>query len=250
MTVDALSLSLIVAAPFIGSFLGVVAIRLTQGRTVLFGRSACDSCGAVLAPRDLVPLASFALLRGRCRRCGAGIDPLHVAMELGAAAVAVWAAVVTSGWILVASCALGWTLLTLAAIDWRSGLLPDVLTLPLAALGLGVAFALDRTALPDHVLGAVAGFAVFWALAEIYRRLRGRDGLGLGDAKLLGAAGAWLSWSALPTVVLFAAFLGLALVLARRARGQVLTATDRLAFGPALAAATWLVWLYGPLVPA
>lgn len=249
MTFDATSVALIAASPFIGSFLGVVALRLTAGRTVLFGRSACDACGATLTARDLVPLASFAVLRGRCRHCGARIDPLHLVMETGALVIALWAAVVTSGWIIAASCALGWTLLTLGAIDWRTGLLPDVLTLPLIAVGLGVAYAIEPSALLGHVIGAAAGFIAFAALAEIYRRLRGRDGLGLGDAKLLGASGAWLGWNALPTVVLYAAFIGLALVLARRARGQAMQATDRLAFGPALAAATWLVWLYGPLVP-
>ena len=246
MTFDATSVALIAASPFIGSFLGVVALR--RDRTVLFGRSACDTCGATLSARDLVPLASFAVLRGRCRHCGAGIEPLHVVMEIGALVIALWAAFVTSGWIMAASCALGWTLLTLGAIDWRTGLLPDVLTLPLIAVGLGVAYAIEPAALLGHVIGAAAGFMAFAALAEIYRRVRGRDGLGLGDAKLLGASGAWLGWSALPTVVLYAAFIGLALVLARRTRGQAMQATDRLAFGPALAAATWLVWLYGPLV--
>jgi leader peptidase (prepilin peptidase)/N-methyltransferase len=170
-------------------------------------------------------------------------------MEAAALALAVWAAFVTSGWIVLASCALGWTLLTLAAIDWRTGYLPDVLTLPLAAAGLGVAYAIEPAAVPGHVIGAVAGFIAFAALSEIYRRLRGRDGLGLGDAKLLAASGAWLSWAGLPTTVLYAAVIGLALVLLRRTRGQAMSATDRLAFGPALAAATWLVWLYGPLVP-
>ena len=248
MGLDAFSLVPIVASPFIGSFLGVVALRLTAGRTVLFGRSSCDACGATLGPLDLVPLASFAALRGRCRHCGASIDRTHVAMEAGAVVVAVWAALVTSAWIVIASCVLGWTLLTLAAIDWRTGLLPDVLTLPLALAGLGVAYAIAPEMLLDHVIGAAAGFAVFAALAEFYRRLRGRHGLGLGDAKLLGAAGAWLGWNGLPTVVLYAAFIGLALVLARRVRGEALQAGDKLAFGPALAAATWLVWLYGPLV--
>ena len=247
MSLDATSVALIAASPFIGSFLAVAALR--RDRTVLLGRSACDSCGASLTARDLVPLASFAVLRGRCRHCGARIDPVHLVMEIGALVIALWAAFVTSGWIVAASCALGWTLLTLGAIDWRTGLLPDVLTLPLAVVGLGVAYAVEPSVLLGHVIGAAAGFAVFAALAEIYRRLRGRDGLGLGDAKLLGASGAWLGWSALPTVVLYAAFIGLALVLARRARGQPLQAADRLAFGPALAAATWLVWLYGPLVP-
>ncbi len=249
MNLDAFSIAAIVAAPFIGSFLAVVAMRLTEGRTVLFGRSACDSCGAALGPLELVPLLSFVGQRGRCRRCGAKIDPMHPVMEAAALALAVWAAFVTSGWIVLASCALGWTLLTLAAIDWRTGYLPDVLTLPLAVAGLGVAYAVEPAAILDHAIGAAAGFAAFAALSEIYRRLRGRDGLGLGDAKLLAASGAWLSWSGLPTTVLYAAFIGLALVLARRARGQTMKPTDRLAFGPALAAATWLVWLYGPLVP-
>lgn len=249
MNIDVFQIAAVAAAPFIGSFLAVVALRLAQGRTVVSGRSACDSCSAPLGPLELVPLASFAIQRGRCRHCGAKIDPLHPVMEASALALALWAAFVTSGWILLASCALGWTLLTLAAIDWRTGFLPDVLTLPLAAAGLCVAVAIDRAALLDHVIGAAAGFAVFAALSQIYRRLRGRDGLGLGDAKLLAASGAWLSWSGLPTTVLYAAFIGLALVLARRAGGQALKATDRLAFGPALAAATWLVWLYGPLVP-
>ena len=249
MSIDTTSVFLIAASPFIGSFLGVVALRLTAGRTVLFGRSACDACGRALTPRDLVPLASFALLRGRCRHCGAKIDPSHIVMELAALAIALWAAFITPGWVLAASCGLGWTLLTLAAIDWRTGLLPDLLTLPLAVAGLGVAYVIEPAALLDHVIGAAAGFVAFAALAEIYRRLRGRDGLGLGDAKLLAASGAWLAWNALPTVVLYAAFIGLALVLARRARGAALQATDKLAFGPALAAATWLVWLYGPLVP-
>ncbi len=250
MTLDAYTAAPIVAAPFIGSFLAVVAIRLMQQRTVLFGRSACDACGATLGPLELIPLVSFAALRGRCRHCGAKIDPLHPVMEAGALVIAVWAALVTDGWIVAASCGLGWTLLTLAAIDWRTGYLPDVLTLPLIAAGLGVAYAIDPSVLSvllGHVIGAAAGFIAFAALSEGYRRLRGRDGLGLGDAKLLAASGAWLSWSGLPTTVLYAAFLGLALVLLRR--GQSLKAADTLAFGPPLAAATWLVWLYGPLVP-
>lgn len=249
MTFDAFTIVVLAAAPFIGSFLAVVAIRLTQGRTVLFGRSACDSCGASLGALELVPLVSFLALRGRCRKCGAAIDPLHPIVEAAALGLAAWAALMTTGWILVASCALGWTLLTLAAIDWRTGFLPDVLTLPLAAAGLAVAYAIDPSLVLQHIIGAASGFLVFAALAETYRRLRGRDGLGLGDAKLLAASGAWLSWTGLPTVVLFAAFIGLAFVLVRRLRGESLEATDRIAFGPALAAATWLVWLYGPLLP-
>ncbi len=250
MNIDPYALAAIIVAPFIGSFLAVIAIRQPQQRTILFGRSACDACGHKLGPLELIPLLSFVAQRGRCRACGAKIDAVHPILEGGCLAVAVWAAFVTPGWIVVASCLLGWTLLTLAAIDWRTGLLPDVLTLPLAVLGLAITAVIDPSSAVDHAIGAVAGFISFAALAAIYRRLRGRDGLGLGDAKLLAASGAWLSWSGLPTVVLFAAIIGLGLVLALRLAGRAVEATGRIAFGPALAAATWIVWLYGPLVPA
>jgi leader peptidase (prepilin peptidase) / N-methyltransferase len=236
----------IVIAPFIGSFLAVVALRLPNERGIVAGRSSCDACGKTLKPIELIPLVSYLVQRGRCRACDAAIDPLHIAMEGSALVVAVWAALVTSGWVLAASCLLGWTLLTLAAIDWRTGLLPDVLTLPLIPIGLGAAWFFDAGGIWDHVIGAAAGFVGFAALAALYRWLRGRDGLGLGDAKLLAASGAWLGWMALPSVILFAALLGLAFVLLRRVP---LDATSRIAFGPALALATWVVWLYGPLVP-
>ena len=238
----------IVIAPFVGSFLAVVVLRRDGG--FVFGRSRCDGCRRALTPVELIPLLSYVLRRGRCRYCGARIDPLHPVLEAGALAVAVWAALVTPGWVIVVSCLLGWTLLTLAAIDWRTGLLPDALTLPLALTGLAVAWLVDRDALLGHAFGAVAGFAGFWALSEIYRRLRGRDGLGLGDAKLLAASGAWLGWEALPSVILFAAIVGLALVLVQGFRGKPVEAASRIAFGPTLAAATWIVWLYGPLAPA
>jgi len=93
------------------------------------------------------------------------------------------------------------------------------------------------------------GFGAFWLLSRGYRVLRGREGLGLGDAKLLAAAGAWLTWTALPTVILLAALLALLTVVLRWATGRLFHADERIAFGPALAAAIWLVWLVGPLMP-
>jgi leader peptidase (prepilin peptidase)/N-methyltransferase len=239
----------LVLAPFIGSFLGTLVKRLPEGRPVLMARSQCDHCGAQLTPRDLIPLASWLALRGRCRHCAAPIGAFPLLMELGALGVAVWAALVTAGWVLAASCVLGWLLLALAVTDWRSYTLPDPLNAALAICGLIAAFAIDRASLPDHIIGMAAGFAAFVALAFVYRRVRGRDGLGLGDAKLLGALGAWVSWQGLPSVVLFAAIIGLAVALVQSLRGRALTATTRIAFGAFLALGGWLVWLYGPLVP-
>ena len=238
----------IILAPFVGSFLGVVVERLPAGRSIVSGRSRCDHCGETLTARDLIPFVSY-LARGGWCSCGrAPLSWFHPGIELAALAVALSAAMVLSGWLLWASLGLGWTLLTLAAIDWREFVLPDIITLPLIPSGLVVAWAIDPGLLSGHALGALAGFAALALIASVYRRLRSREGLGLGDAKLLAAAGAWLGWQALPSVVVIAAACGLALALATTLGGVKLGWTSRIAFGPHLALAFWLVWLFGPVV--
>ena len=88
---------MLLAAPFAGSFLGLLALRLPAGRPVALARSACDHCGAVLGARELVPLLSYAVQRGRCRHCGSVIDPAHPLMEIGCLIIAGWAACLVSG---------------------------------------------------------------------------------------------------------------------------------------------------------
>ena len=167
---------------------------------------------------------------------------------MAALAVAAWSLAVLPGWLAWASCALAWSLIALAVIDARHLLLPDALTLPLVPAGLAVAWAVDPAQLPDHALGAAAGFLTLAAVGLAYRRLRGREGIGLGDAKLFAAAGAWVSWGGLPSVLLLAAAGALAgHLLGARLTGRRLEGRE-LPFGPYLAAALWLVWLYGPLV--
>ena len=238
------------AAPFVGSFLGLLIVRLPAGEGVVWGRSGCRSCGRALGARDLVPVVSWLCALGRCRYCHVRLGWFYPGIELAALGVVLWAAAVSSGWLFWASCGLGWTLLALAVIDHRKFVLPDVLTLPLVPAGVAVAGLIDPALLPHHLMGALAGFAGFAGVGWCYGRLRGRDGLGLGDAKLLAAAGAWVSWVGLPSVVLLAGAAALALAFAGAAvRGGGLPAADRpIAFGPYLALATWLVWLHGPVV--
>ena len=213
---------LIGLAPFVGSFLGVLTVRLPQSRPVGWSRSRCDHCGQLLAPKDLFPVASWLWLRGRCRYCGALIGWLPLLMEIAAIVVAVLAATETTGWVLFATCALGWTLVTLAVIDWRAFILPDALTLPLIPAGLIVAFGVDPSSLLNHGLAATVGLLGAILLAVAYRQLRGRDGLGLGDAKLLAGLGAWLGLDGLPTAILFAASTGIDF----RSRGRSGWTTD------------------------
>jgi leader peptidase (prepilin peptidase)/N-methyltransferase len=244
------TVAVLLATPFVGSFLGVVIDRLPAGRPVLVARSRCDACGARLGVTDLVPVASWLWQRGRCAHCRAGLSAFYPIIELSALAVALSAAFLLSGWLLPVSCALGWTLLTLAVIDWRHFLLPDALTLPLIPAGLAVAWAIDPALLVPHAVGALAGFAAFAAIAALYRRLRRREGLGLGGAKLLAAAGAQLGWQALPGLVVVAALGALAVALARALTGDRVSATTQIAFGGYLALAFWLVWLLGPPILA
>lgn len=245
---DPHAIGVLLCAPFIGSFLATVAVRLPANEPVVWGRSRCRACGQALGVADLMPVLSWAVSRGRCRHCGGAIDRLHPTLELAALAVAAWAAFVVDGWLLWATCGLGWILLTLAATDLRHYLLPDLLTLPLIVAGLSVAYALDPAALPAHAIGAASGFLAFAALAWLYRRLRGRDGLGLGDAKLAAAAGAWTAWTGLPSVVLWACASAFAATALDAVRGGRVTLRSQIAFGAHLCLGVWLVWLYGPFV--
>jgi len=233
----------LLAAPFIGSLLGVLVRRLPAERPVAWDRSACEACGHRLAARDLVPIASFLALRGRCRFCAAPIALEHLAIELAAVVVAASAACAAWGSVLWAGCALGWTLLALGWIDWEHFLLPDVLTLPLVVAGLAATWALAPWALADHAIAAALGYAALRLLGLLYRAWRGFQGIGEGDAKLLAAAGAWLGLAALPYVILLGALLGLAAAGVLWLLGREMRRTTPLPFGTALAAATWALWL-------
>jgi leader peptidase (prepilin peptidase) / N-methyltransferase len=234
----------VVLGPFIGSFLGVVILRLPEGRPIAVARSACDRCGRGLGSRDLIPLLSYALTRGRCRYCGEPIGLFTLNIEIAALAIAAWAASVVPHHQLWLTCALGWMLLTAAWIDLRTMILPDVLTLPLLLVGLIVTAVIDPDSLLDHGLAAAFGYLLLFAVAWTYRMLRGRDGLGLGDAKLLAALGAWLGLGELPFALLMASCLGLAAACIGALAGKRMTAATAIPFGPFLALAGWVSWLY------
>lgn len=251
MTLATTALPLAIS-PFIGSLLGVIVSRFDAPLTILWGRSACPSCGVPLGPLDLVPLVSWAVTRGRCRRCGARIGVFYPAIELAALGVALWSVLAADGADVWIGCGLGWTLLALAWIDAEHFILPDFLTVPLIAAGLLVTWWLEPAALLDHAVGAALGLMFVIIVRHIYAMVRGREGIGLGDAKLLAAAGAFVSWDGLPSVVAVGAVAGLGTVLAdgvlRRRKGEgSISLSDRVPFGTFLCLGAWIVWLYGPL---
>lgn len=241
---DAWQIAAVALGPFAGSFIATLVGRLEHGQRWAMARSACASCGVRLAPRDLVPLVSFAMARGRCRHCGSAIPRALPLAELAGLVLGLLAAAATPGPAALAGAVLGWWLWAAGWLDWRTTWLPHGLTWPLAALGLAAApLGLTPAALPHAAIGALAGLGAMAALRLAWQRLRGREGLGAGDPPLTAAAGAWLGWALLPPVLLAASLLGLLVAALRLRPGTRLTAGAELPFGSLLGLAAYAGWL-------
>ena len=222
-----------VAGAIIGSFLATLILRWPAGRQVTRGRSRCDGCTRTLSPFELIPLLSRALLGGKCRSCGAPIDPLHTRVELTAAMVGGAALALAPDASGLALAAFGWLLIPLCWLDWRHFWLPDRLTLLLAIGGLGGG-ALLGVDIVSQLIGGTIGWVSLAAVGAGYRRWRRREGLGRGDPKLLGAVGLWVGWVPLAPILALAAALGLVMALRRG-----LVAVDPIPFGPMIGIASW-----------
>lgn len=205
-----------------GSFGNVVIHRLPRGLSVVHPPSACPACGARIRPWHNLPVVSWLWLRGRCAACRAPFSARYAVIEAlcGALGAGVFLHFDASGaWSpLVVAQAAGvffflWSLVVLAGIDWDTFILPDTLTLG-GTLVFGVfAWGTNFSSLTEIGLGAGAGFLSFASVSFLYRILRGREGLGLGDAKLLALIGAVLGPLALIPLVLLAAVQGLLVAL-------------------------------------
>lgn len=228
----------------LGSFIAALTQRWPEGRT-MGGRSACDTCGATLRWFELLPLVSFIVQAGRCRRCGGAIPARHLAIEIAAGVIGGTALLVVPGPAGWAGAGFGWLLLTLIILDVEHFWLPDALTLPLLLAGLALGLWLPP-ALAERAIGAAAGWASLAAIAWAYRRLTGRDGMGGGDPKLLAGVGAWLGWPLLAPLVLGAALFGLMLALLGRLRGQDVDRFTALPLGALLGVVAFPLWLLFP----
>ncbi len=234
----------------IGSFLATILIRWPRGQDAITGRSGCDACGAALGPLELIPILSWLIRRGRCRRCGARIDPRHLAVELAAGMIGVVAALAHPLPLALVTAGLGWWLLLTAALDLEEQWLPDLLTLPLILLGLAAAWGGFGPPLAERLWGAAIGWASLEAIRLSYRLSRGRDGMGAGDPKLFAAAGAWVGIWNLPVILLTAGLLGIAAALAMLLRGQEVAAATRMPLGTLIALALWPAWLLVAIQPS
>ncbi len=200
-------------------------------------RSACPACGHRIGALENIPVVSWLALRGKCSACGTRISARYPIVELIAGALAALAiARFGPTWQGLAACGLLWTLLALTFIDLDTQLLPDDLTLPLLWAGLFVNLFGLFVPLHEAVVGAIAGYVSLWGVYWTFKLVRGKEGMGYGDFKLLAALGAWMGWKALPAIVLLSsavgAVIGIFLVLVKGRDHQ-----QPLPFGPYLAVA-------------
>ncbi len=208
-------------------------------------RSACPHCGHQITALENIPIISWLVLRGKCSSCKAPISARYPAIEALSALLSaglVWH--FGSGWAGMATLVFGWLLIAMTFIDIDTQLLPDDLTYPLLWLGLLVNVKGLFVPLQDAVLGAAAGYMALWTVYWIFKLVRGKEGMGYGDFKLLAALGAWMGWQMLPAIILLSsvvgALVGIATIVASR-----MGFDHKIPFGPYLAGAGLAALFFG-----
>jgi len=223
-----------------GSFLNVCIARIPRGMSVVSPPSHCFACGARVLARDNIPILSYFLLRGRCRHCGAKFSGRHAGVEAltaGLSALVLWCFALDAPGVPLGVRAARYAvyfafsavLVVLTFIDLDTKRLPDVITLPSVVVFFLGGFATGDVVWLDRAIGAVAGYALVRLIADAYYYSTGREGLGLGDGKLLAVMGALLGWKALPPIVCAASVVGIlvsvpALLVQRRRRAAAAAA--------------------------
>jgi leader peptidase (prepilin peptidase) / N-methyltransferase len=234
-----------------------VPAAAVQRFNLIVPRSACPECKAPIGALQNIPVLSYLVLKGRCANCGTAISaryPLVEALTGILSALVAWK--FGFGWAALAGLVLTWFLVALAFIDLDHQLLPDSLTLPLLWLGLCASLWLPLAAgaavpvaVRSSLTGAVAGYVSLWSVYHLFRLLTGKEGMGYGDFKLFAALGAWLGWQMLLPIILLASAVGAVTGIAMLTIRKQHRSTP-IAFGPFLAAAGWLMLLFGQQIVA
>lgn len=241
----------------VGSFLNVVIHRLPimmerewhanclelQGKevpkqpkyTIVSPRSACPKCGHQITALENIPIISWLMLGGKCSNCKTKISKRYPLIEaLTGALIGLVAYKFGYAYSALFAFIFVFALVTLTFIDFDTQLLPDDITLPLLWLGLIFNISNGFTDLKSAVLGAIFGYLILWSVYWLFKLVTGKEGMGYGDFKLLGAIGAWFGWQLLPAVILMSsvvgAVIGIGMIMFRGKTGNT-----AIPFGPFLA---------------
>ncbi len=231
---------------------GQPATEVAETLNLVTPRSRCSACGTPIKGYQNIPLVSYLFLKGRCATCGEHISMRYPLIEM---LTGILSALVATHFGYSIECAaaliLLWSLIALSVIDLDHQLLPDIITLPLMWLGLGLSLFSHGDGNPifvgpqDAIIGAIAGYLSLWSIYQGFKLVTGKEGMGYGDFKLLAALGAWLGWQMLFLIVILSAIVGLIAALGM----IVFRGHDRqvpIPFGPYLAVAGFIALIWGP----
>jgi leader peptidase (prepilin peptidase)/N-methyltransferase len=231
---------------------GQPATEVAETFNLVTPRSRCSACGTPIKGYQNIPLVSYLFLKGRCATCGEHISMRYPLIEM---LTGILSALVATHFGYSIECAaaliLLWSLIALSVIDLDHQLLPDIITLPLMWLGLGLSLFSHGDGNPifvgpqDAIIGAIAGYLSLWSIYQGFKLVTGKEGMGYGDFKLLAALGAWLGWQMLFLIVILSAIVGLVAALGM----IVFRGHDRqvpIPFGPYLAVAGFIALIWGP----
>jgi len=234
----------------IGSLLNVCIVRLPQGRSIAFPGSHCPKCGDAIAWYDNVPVLSYLVLGGRCRKCQAPISLRYPLVELVTAAAFVGQGLaVGDDWPLLGSrLLLTAALVVLFGTDLEVQRLPNVITMPGIVVGILLSVWLPPGP-GDSLIGAALGAAILGVIRWGWKRATGVEGMGLGDVKMLAMVGAFLGWQQVWLVLFLASLAGAVVGVAAMSAGRR-SRQARLPFGTFLAIAAFVASIAGPDIVA
>jgi leader peptidase (prepilin peptidase)/N-methyltransferase len=220
-----------------GSFANVCIHRLPKEQSVVKGRSYCPSCKKEIKWFDNIPIISFIFLRGKCKNCKEKIKPTYFIVEILSifnffVIYYFFGLTITTLLLMILSI----FFIIIFFIDLKHYIIPNVLTFPLMFIGFIKSFDpnLDQTIFPNYInslIGGIFGYSIIWLIVFVYKKVRKKEGMGLGDAKLLGAIGFWFGWISIPFTIFLSSFAALVIVIPsilNKSRNM----TSQIPFGP------------------
>ena len=198
-----------------GSFSNVCIYRLPENQGIIAGRSFCPSCKNKIQWFDNIPILSFVLLKGKCRHCKSIINLQYLIVELIGSVSFVtiyyfFGLTFTTLLLLILSV----FFIIIFFIDLKHFIIPNVLTFPLMIIGFIKSFDpnLNKAIFPNYInslIGGFVGYSIIWLIIYFYKKVRKKEGMGLGDAKLMAAIGFWFGWVSIPIVIFVSSFVAL-----------------------------------------
>jgi len=198
-----------------GSFSNVCIYRLPNDQSVVKGRSFCTSCKEQIKWYDNIPFLSFIFLKGKCRKCGNKISSQYFLVEFVSAISFVivyhlYGITITTLLLIILSV----FFIIIFFIDLKHFIIPNELTFPLMLIGFVKSFEpnLNQTIFPNYInslIGGVFGYLIIWLIIFFYKKVRNKEGMGLGDAKLMAVVGFWFGWASIPFTIFISSFVAL-----------------------------------------